>query len=197
MASAGEPLLTADTGAGLAEPRGVFRCPKCAAPLDPGAGGLPCPGCRETFEVDGGIPLLFWPNDWSGARKDVTAAVRVFYEETPFPNYDDFDSVTSLIEKARRGLYARLLDDFMDQYKHPHESRHTIAEVVDWRPAAGVTLVKTIPRTRPPFGNLAETERLFVPEPQGNAVERWEAEPSMVFSSSREGGFFIVTGRKE
>ena len=29
--------------------------------------------------------------------------VRAFYEETPFPSYDEFDSVASLIEKARRG----------------------------------------------------------------------------------------------
>ena len=37
--------------------------------------------------------------------------MKSFYEETPFPNYDDFDSVGSLIEKARQGRFAKLLDD--------------------------------------------------------------------------------------
>ena len=36
--------------------------------------------------------------------------MKAFYEETPFPNYDDHDSIRSLIEKSRRGLYARALD---------------------------------------------------------------------------------------
>ena len=36
--------------------------------------------------------------------------VKAFYEETPFPNYDDHDSVRSLIEKSRRGVYAHALD---------------------------------------------------------------------------------------
>jgi len=31
--------------------------------------------------------------------------------KTSFPNYDDLDSVGSLIEKARRGVFAKLLDD--------------------------------------------------------------------------------------
>ena len=33
-----------------------------------------------------------------------------FYEENPFPNYEDHDSVRTLIEKARKGVYARALD---------------------------------------------------------------------------------------
>jgi hypothetical protein len=34
---------------------------------------------------------------------DVTDVVKVFYEENPFPNYDDFDSKESLAEKASAG----------------------------------------------------------------------------------------------
>ena len=43
----------------------------------------------------------------SSTTSDVTEAVKAFYEETPFPNYDDHDSVRSLIEKSRRGVYAQ------------------------------------------------------------------------------------------
>ena len=37
--------------------------------------------------------------------------VKSFYEENPFPNYDDIDSEWSLREKAEQGVFARLLDD--------------------------------------------------------------------------------------
>jgi carbamoyltransferase len=66
--------------------------------------------CHHEFPVTGGIPQLFWPHDVTGDAGDVTEQVKAFYEETPFPNYDDHDSVRSLMEKARQGRYARDLD---------------------------------------------------------------------------------------
>jgi SAM-dependent methyltransferase len=42
---------------------------------------------------------------------DVTEKVRAFYEETSFPGYEEYDSPLALVDKARRGLYARMLDD--------------------------------------------------------------------------------------
>jgi SAM-dependent methyltransferase len=42
---------------------------------------------------------------------DVTQKVRAFYEETSFPGYEEYDSPLGLMDKARRGLYARMLDD--------------------------------------------------------------------------------------
>src|SRR5262249_3794161 len=58
-----------------------------------------------------GIPRLFWPNEWDETRPDVTEMVKEFYEATPFPDYDDFDSAASLAMKAREGRFARLLDE--------------------------------------------------------------------------------------
>ena len=37
--------------------------------------------------------------------------MREFYEETPFPDYEDFDSASTLVRKARQGRFAKLLDD--------------------------------------------------------------------------------------
>ncbi len=51
------------------------------------------------------------PNDWDGSKRDVTDDIKAFYEANPFPNYDDFDSAASLLDKARTGLFARLLDE--------------------------------------------------------------------------------------
>jgi SAM-dependent methyltransferase len=64
------------------------------------------------IDVVDGIPNFFVPadHDASTAIGDVTDMVRAFYEETPFPNYDGFDSRESLATKARRGVFAALLD---------------------------------------------------------------------------------------
>jgi carbamoyltransferase len=72
---------------------------------------LVCAKSGQTFPVTDGIPQMFWPHDKITSSTDVTETVKAFYEETPFPNYDDHDSVRSLIEKSRRGLYARVVDE--------------------------------------------------------------------------------------
>ena len=88
----------------------LLQCPHCEGKLSL-AKELHCASCSASFAIDDEIPLLFWPNDWEEGKSDVTATVREFYEETPFPNYDEFDSVASLAHKARQGLFARMLDE--------------------------------------------------------------------------------------
>jgi SAM-dependent methyltransferase len=91
----------------------LLACPKCRGHLRTGSvsgQALTCIGCGASYPCDGDIPLLFHPHDPKDKR-DVTQIVREFYEENPFPNYDDFDSGASLQEKARRGIFARLLDE--------------------------------------------------------------------------------------
>ncbi len=318
-------------------------CPGCRGDLELGDDRLTCAACRHEFEVVDGIPLLFWPNEWSG--DDVTEDVKAFYEETPFPDYDEFDSVDSLIRKARQGLFANLLDDqvppgttvlecgcgtgqlsnflsvanrnvfgtdlclnslrlgerfrtdnqlerirflqmnlfrpafregafdlvissgvlhhtsdprlafesiaslvkpggyvliglyhrygrlvtdlrrlifrvtrdrftsldpnlrkggftpakrrawLMDQYKHPHESKHTIGEVLGWFEQSGFDFVKSIPRSRP-FRPFSRDESLFEPEAAGSSFERLAVELGMILRGSREGGFFVMVGRR-
>lgn len=85
--------------------------PCCNAPLVMGDRQLVCEKCNHEFPITDNIPQLFWPHEKIENPGDVTETVKAFYEETPFPNYDDHDSVSSLIEKSRRGLYARRLDE--------------------------------------------------------------------------------------
>jgi carbamoyltransferase len=64
------------------------------------------------YPVEAGIPRLFVPTeDSEGDGANVTELVKQFYEKTPFPNYDDVDNVRALLEKAGRGLFARLLNE--------------------------------------------------------------------------------------
>jgi len=44
-------------------------------------------------------------------RYRVGRKVRAFYEGCSFPGYEDFQTPADLIEKAKRGIYARLLDE--------------------------------------------------------------------------------------
>jgi SAM-dependent methyltransferase len=323
----------------------LMQCPGCGGDLVPQSQALGCKGCDARFPIDDGIPILFWPNEWEGDARDVTDQVKAFYEETPFPNYDDFDSVDSLARKAREGIFARLLDEqvppgariiecgsgtsqlsnflsvgnrdvfatdlclnslrlgqrfarehglervrfvninlfrppfkpgsfdlvisngvlhhtsdpfrafqsiarlarpggyvlvglyhrygrlitdtrrvlfrlsgdrfrwldpnlrnversdvkkrawFADQYKHPHESKHTIGETLGWLEKTGLRFVKSIPRSKP-FQPISPSEKLFRPETPGNAVERAMVETAMILRGSREGGFFIVIAQR-
>ncbi|MEE9608921.1 MAG: methyltransferase domain-containing protein [Myxococcota bacterium] len=324
----------------------IFQCPRCrGGDLSLAGSGLRCRACAHDFEVSDDIPMLFWPNEEGAVKGDVTEVVKAFYEETPFPDYDDFDSVASLSQKARQGMFARLLDEqippatrilevgcgtgqmsnflsvanrtvfatdvcmnslrlgqqfarahqlrrvrfvqmnlfrpafkpgsfhlvwsngvlhhtadprlafktiaqlvrpggyiliglyhrygrlitdarraifrisgdrfksldpnlrsvetsdakrrawFADQYKHPHESKHTIGETLKWLREVGFSFVKSIPPSKP-FRTFSETERLFEAELPGNAFERLLVELGMTFKGSREGGFFIVVAKR-
>ncbi len=322
----------------------LLCCPNCKGDLTVAGDSLKCSGCDHQFEKSGQIPLLFWPNEWTDSKVDVTDTVQAFYEETPFPNYDDFDSAAALAQKAKQGIFAKMLDDqvpqgtmvlecgcgtgqlsnflamsnrtvfgtdiclnslrlaekfradnelrrvqflqmnlfrpifkpgtfdlvvsngvlhhtsdpflafksistlvkpggyllvglyhrygrlitdtrrvlfrvfgerlmfldpnlrsktmaaakrrawFMDQYRHPHESKHTIAEVMGWLDEIGFEPIRSIPS--PTAFKFSGKENLFRAELSGTRLERTLVEFAQVFSGSREGGFFIVTGRR-
>jgi carbamoyltransferase len=324
-----------------------LTCPcGCGSKLGPNGNGkeLIGSGCGHRFPITDDIPQLFWPHDRVGTPEDVTEKVKAFYEETPFPNYDEHESIRSLIEKARRGEYARKLDDaipynssvlevgcgtgqlsnflgiscrrvtgadlclnslrlgesfrrkhqlnrvrfvqmnlfrppfqngefdvilcngvlhhtsaprdgfmklvpllrpgghiviglynkygrlatdsrrglfrltnglgksidpylrsvkmstekerawFADQYLHPHESKHTMGEVLEWFREAGLEFVRGVPSadgTKNQGGS-----GLFSPSRPGSAWDRFAVQAQQIVAGSREGGFFIMIGRR-
>jgi SAM-dependent methyltransferase len=95
----------------------VLACPVCRASLNFDGERLTCAGCGKVFTTDteSGVPQLFAPHESSQQTGDVTDIVKAFYEENPFPNYDDIDSEQTLMEKARKGVFARLLDEQIPQ----------------------------------------------------------------------------------
>lgn len=97
----------------------IFVCPGCNHDVRVSDDGcsLECPACHHTFECPEGIPHLFWLDE-SDPRTAVTKTVKSFYEENPFPGYEDIDSILTFKEKAERGIFARLLDEQV-----PHGSR--------------------------------------------------------------------------
>ena len=323
----------------------ILACPRCGGDLAIESDSFRCARCAARYPAQDGIPSLFAPNQWDDAKEDVTEKIKAFYEENPFPNYDDFDSAGSLIDKARKGLFAKLLDDqipygarviecgcgtgqltnflsianrtvvgtdlclnslkmatgfkekndlvrahflqmnlfrpafkpgsfdlvisngvlhhtsdpflgfksiaqlvrpggyiliglyhkygrlatdirrflfnatndrmlfldrhasdnavsaqkrrawFMDQYKNPHESKHTVGEVIGWLKAIGFEFVHAIPKTVP-FTELQDNEKLFKPERLGTAAERLIVNLGEIVTGHREGGFFIIIARR-
>jgi 2-polyprenyl-3-methyl-5-hydroxy-6-metoxy-1,4-benzoquinol methylase len=323
----------------------ILCCPKCGGQLNHNDSELNCLGCQKIYKAIDGIPMLYWQNEWDASKEDVTEKIRSFYEKNPFPDYDDFDNVGTLIEKARQGVFARLLDEqipsktrilecgcgtgqltnflsianrtvigtdiclnslrlaqqfknsnnlkrahfyqmnlfrpcfkkgsfdlvisngvlhhtsdpflgfktisklvrpkgyiiiglyhkygriitdirrminnatkdkfkffdrrvvdksisaakgtawFLDQYKNPHESKHTVGEVLHWLEETGFTFIKSIPKTVP-FEGLHEAESLFKPDKLGNRFERFIVNMEMILRGSREGGFFIIIAKK-
>lgn len=90
----------------------LFCCPVCRGDLTMSdSSTLACAGCHKKFAIENNIPRLFASNKWSADKEDITEKMKAFYEETPFPNYDDFDSIASLIDKAERGVFAKLLGE--------------------------------------------------------------------------------------
>jgi len=94
----------------LAENADLLCCPGCAGDLKIEDGAISCLNCGHIFGCEDRIALLFWPNQWASGRRDVTEIEKSFYEAHPFPNYDDADSVATLADKARAGIFAHLLD---------------------------------------------------------------------------------------
>jgi uncharacterized protein YbaR (Trm112 family) len=89
----------------------ILQCPITGEPLVGVEDGWRSADGTRHYPVDHGIPHLFAPVDPTMSDRDVTEIVKAFYEETPFPNYDDIDSRETLVIKARQGSFAAALDE--------------------------------------------------------------------------------------
>jgi 2-polyprenyl-3-methyl-5-hydroxy-6-metoxy-1,4-benzoquinol methylase len=303
------------------------------------------PATGASYPVEDGIPRLYVLTESSNRdAEDVTELVKQFYEKTPFPNYDDVDNQRALLEKARAGTFARLLNEqipygarvlevgcgtgqltnflsiahrsvlgidvclnslrlahgfksehgleratfaqmnlfrpalrlaffdlvisngvlhhtsdcrlafrtigrlvkpgghllvglysaysrklhsarrvvvrftgltspwldphfrkigaagkreawFQDQYHHPHETSHTLDEVLGWMEEDGFRFVNSIPKPVPGTV-LAPRERLFDPRGKGTVMSRMMSQLANLGSGYREGGFFLMIGQR-
>ena len=318
--------------------------PLTGDPLVITSGAATNPATGVAYPIEEGIARLFVPNDATAFPGDVTDIVKQFYEKTPFPNYDDIDTPRALMEKARAGMFARLLNEqipydariveigcgtgqltnflstanrtalgvdlclnslrlaegfrrtngldraafaqmnlfrpaltreffdlvvsngvlhhtgdcrlafqrigglvrpggflvvglynaysrqvhyarralyrwtgitnrwldphfgrmsaegkreawLQDQYCHPHETSHTLDELLQWMDEDGFSFVNSIPKPAP-GPSLTAGERLFEPRDRGSAASRMASQIAAVGNGYQEGGFFVVICRK-
>jgi hypothetical protein len=82
----------------------------------------------------------------------------------------------------------------MDQYKHPHETKHSIGEMLRWFDAAGFDFMSSVPT----IGDVefSDEMRLFEPHPAGRWLDRISTEVEMLLAGGVDGGLTIMIGRR-
>jgi hypothetical protein len=83
---------------------------------------------------------------------------------------------------------------FADQYQHPHESKHTMGEVLRWFEESGLVFVRGVPSVTNREEDL-ESAGLFAPSGSGSTWSRLCVQTRQIVAGSREGGFFIMIGK--
>lgn len=85
---------------------------------------------------------------------------------------------------------------FKDQYQNPHESKHGMGELLNWFKESGFEFCYGIPSTRisEPF---RATDFIFTPRDPGNIFGRGWAQFMSVFNGWKEGGLFVMIGKKK
>jgi SAM-dependent methyltransferase len=102
---------------------------------------------------------------------------------------------TTLGYRARdKGEAARRRAGLIDTDKHPHETRHSMTELLGWFDAAGFDYTASIP-------TIGDREfradmRLFDPQPAGTDWDRLSSEIEMLLSGGVDGGLYIMIGRR-
>jgi 2-polyprenyl-3-methyl-5-hydroxy-6-metoxy-1,4-benzoquinol methylase len=85
---------------------------------------------------------------------------------------------------------------FRDQYQNPNEYKHTMDEVLGWFGKAGFEYTNSIPKID--FsGEIEESEQIFSSHPVGTKTQHMLSQLRLVFTGAKEGGFFIMIGRKK
>jgi SAM-dependent methyltransferase len=84
---------------------------------------------------------------------------------------------------------------FFDQYLHPHETRHTIDEVLSWFDENDLEYLNAVPPIRLGPG-FDPAMRLFERTDTGSRLEHWLIQASWIGTISREGALFDMIGRR-
>jgi SAM-dependent methyltransferase len=87
---------------------------------------------------------------------------------------------------------------YADQYEHPHESTHTVAEVLRWFGENGIRYVSSFPNVEL-FGS--GSKRIFRPREvaawRSGAVAHQLVQLAWILSQNDGGGYFVLVGQKQ
>lgn len=104
----------------------------------------------------------------------------------------------SLDYYVRKGLMkgAKQRAWVLDQYKNPHETTHTVDELLAWYEKNDVTPLAGVPPLRIGESTAASAE-LFKPSELGNSFEHLIVQLGWISSLAAEGGLYVITGQKK
>jgi len=84
---------------------------------------------------------------------------------------------------------------FADQYKHPHEDKFTVGDVLSWFEKNKIEYINSIPKIK--IGDqFNRTDQLFEPHQPGGLLDHLLCQLGWIFTQGKEGGFYITIGRK-
>ncbi len=83
-----------------------------------------------------------------------------------------------------------------DQYRHPYETKHTFADLLQWFDAAGFEFTYGIPNPKA-FHPFHEEDVIFQPHPTGTWLDHLIVQVQLALRGSYEGGFFTMIGRRQ
>src|SRR5574341_1041640 len=84
---------------------------------------------------------------------------------------------------------------FEDQYHNPHETVHSVSEVLGWFDSTGVTFVSSVPNPR--LYGISSDSYFGQPGRRPSPLEAVMVQLGWVFSTEKEGGYFLMIGRKQ
>ncbi|MBT3598751.1 methyltransferase domain-containing protein [Candidatus Peregrinibacteria bacterium] len=87
---------------------------------------------------------------------------------------------------------------FSDQYRNPHESWHSVDEVLKWFEKNNVEFVSGVPDIGGRIeGETPQNQKLFADHPKGNSAQHILKQIGWAFTIGREGGLFVLVGKKK
>ena len=85
---------------------------------------------------------------------------------------------------------------FADQYRNPHESWHSVEEVLRWFDASGVQFLSAVPAISSGLTGEEAGLHLFEKHPRGSPLEHIVRQLQWMFTIGREGGLFVLVGQR-
>ena len=114
------------------------------------------------------------------------------FARIPFRLRRLFGRVSDSVLRDRENQLGRRQAWVRDQYQHPEEHRHTLAEVQGWFAENRVEYVRTYPSAM----LETESEELFASHADNWRLEGWMAQLGWIRALGHEGGLFVTVGRR-
>ncbi len=86
---------------------------------------------------------------------------------------------------------------FADQYRNPHESWHSVDEVLGWFDESHVRFLSAVPEIGGNIDGEGEGLQLFQEHPRGSRLQHILKQLSWILTISHEGGLFVLVGEKK
>jgi len=94
------------------------------------------------------------------------------------------------VDKSKKEIW------FADQYRNPHESWHSVDEVLKWFEETNVKFLSGVPQIAGSIEGETDGMKLFEQHPVGSKPQHILNQLKWMFTIGREGGLFVMVGEK-